>query len=89
MKQTLIILTLLISALWSCKTKTETKTKTASSEKEEIQTISINKFENYVSTLEQIPLPLNHNPLAELPKLSKHIIKVDLKNSSTLGQVNH
>jgi len=71
MKQTLIIFTLLISVLWSCKTKTETKTKTTSSEKEEIQTISIGKFENYVSTLEQIPLPLNHNPLGQLPELSK------------------
>jgi hypothetical protein len=59
------ILIIVLTFLWSCTNHKEHST--------------INDFEKYVSTLDQIPLPLKHNPLGQLPELSKDYNKNDFK----------
>lgn len=44
------------------------------------KTSELSAFELYVSTLEQIPLPLNHNPLGQLPELSNNYDKNGFAN---------
>ncbi len=44
------------------------------------ETIERPDFQKYVSTLEQIPLPLTHNPLGQLPELSKNYDKYGFAN---------
>ncbi|NVK03201.1 MAG: hypothetical protein HWD92_00200 [Flavobacteriia bacterium] len=71
MKQ-LIVLSILLSVLWSCDSSTKKEKSTRSSKTTE-QTSS--DFENYISTLDQIPLPLEANPLGQLPETSKNFDK--------------
>jgi len=71
MKQTIYILTLIFLALTSCSTDSKSSSDTTTTENEQ-QDNSINNFENYLKTLDQIPLPLSHNPLGQLPTLSKN-----------------
>ncbi|CAM1340266.1 hypothetical protein [Tenacibaculum aestuarii] len=68
----LIISTILLSFLWSCDSPTK-KEKSTESIKATEQTNS--DFENYISTLDQIPLPLEANPLGQLPETSKNFDK--------------
>lgn len=67
MKQIIIVISLL-AILGSCNN---------TSKKEKPNTLEKTKFnfEKYISTLEQIPLPLKHNPLGHFPKLSKNFDK--------------
>lgn len=68
----IIISTILLTVFWSCTSKTEKENSSLRQEKVE-QTDS--EFEEYVSSLDQIPLPLEHNPLGQLPELSKKYAK--------------
>ncbi len=73
MKQTIYILTFILFALTSCSTDTKTSSdKTTKNEKVDNSEII---FENYLKTLDQIPLPLSHNPLGQLPELSANYDK--------------
>jgi len=74
MKQTAYILTLLLFTLTSCSTETKSVSDKTITNNEQ-QDDSENNFENYLKTLDQIPLPLSHNPLGQLPKLSKNYDK--------------
>jgi hypothetical protein len=74
MKQTAYILTFILFALTSCSTDTKPSSDTTKTENEQ-QDNSENDFENYLKTLDQIPLPLSHNPLGQLPTLSKNYDK--------------
>lgn len=65
----LIISIILLSILWSCDSPTK-KENSPESNKATEQTNS--DFENYISTLDQIPLPLEANPLEQLPETSKN-----------------
>ena len=68
----LIILTILLTTLWSCNspTKKEQPTETV------VVTEQTNSdFEQYTTTLDQISLPLKTNPLGRLPEISKNFNK--------------
>ena len=68
----LIISTILLSFLWSCDSPTKKEKSTESNKATE----QINSdFDNYISTLDQIPLPLEANPLGQLPETSKNFDK--------------
>jgi hypothetical protein len=71
MRQLIISITLL-SVLWSCYNPTK-KEKTTESGIATEQTNS--DFENYISTLDRIPLPLKYNPLGPLPMISEDFDK--------------
>jgi len=68
----LIISTILFTALWSCNSPTK-KEKSTETQKRTEQSNS--NFENYISTLDQIPLSLEANPLGQLPETSKNFDK--------------
>lgn len=74
MKQTTYILTFILFALTSCSSDTKSSGDNTTMENEQ-QDKSSNSFENYLKTLDQIPLPLSHNPLGQLPTLSKNYDK--------------
>jgi hypothetical protein len=68
----LIISTILLSVLWSCDSPTKKEKSTESS----IATEQTNSdFENYISTLDKIALPIEANPLGQLPETSKNFDK--------------
>jgi hypothetical protein len=66
-----ILVTLFISVLSSCNNQTEVENSTDQTNSD---------FEKYISTLDQIPLPLEHNPLGELPELSIEYDKTGFKS---------
>lgn len=68
----IIIATIFLSVLWSCNSSTK-KEKSTESDKSTEQTNS--DFESYISTLDQITLPLETNPLGQLPEISKNFDK--------------
>jgi len=68
----IIIATIFLSVLWSCNSSTK-KEKSTESDKSTEQTNS--EFESYISTLDQITLPLETNPLGQLPEISKNFDK--------------
>ncbi|MFI2744336.1 hypothetical protein ACG2LH_16495 [Zhouia sp. PK063] len=68
----IIIATIFLSVLWSCNSSTK-KEKSTESDKATEQTNS--DFEIYISTLDQIKLPLETNPLGKLPEISKNFDK--------------
>ncbi len=68
MKQLFTILIVAIPTFFSC--KTETTKKIDVTVNKENQHIPNAEFVSYLSTLDQIPLPLKHNPLRQLPELS-------------------
>ena len=70
MKRTIYILTFIIFTLTSCSTDTKSISDTTASENDQQDNSEIS-FESYLKTLDQIPLPLSHNPLGQLPELSK------------------
>jgi hypothetical protein len=72
MKQILIILTLISTTFWSCSNQSNENSETS---RDDIITGSNSDFDKYVSTLEQIPLTLKHNPLGHLPDISKNYDK--------------
>lgn len=75
MKQTIFILTFILFVLTSClltDSKTSTDTTTVENAQQEN---SINNFEKYLKTLEQIPLPFSHNSFEPLEALSKNYDK--------------
>ncbi len=74
MKKTVYILTFFLLSLISCSTNTKPSSNSTITENEQ-QVNSGNNFENYLKTLDQIPLPLLHNPHGQLPALSKHYDK--------------
>jgi len=63
-----IILALTLTTLLSCSNTIEKKDSASNEEKIEQ---SKSDFEIYLSSLDQIPLPLKTNPLGQLPKISK------------------
>ena len=65
----LFITIILVSVLLSCNSSTKEEKSTELNKSTE-QTNS--DFENYISTLDQIPLPLEANPLGQLPEISKN-----------------
>lgn len=65
MKQ-LILTTIILSVIWGCSSHTNEKKVTKQ---------GMSNFENYVSTLDHIPIPLKSNPLARLPESSKNFDK--------------
>ncbi|MFC1732561.1 hypothetical protein ACFL6I_19840, partial [candidate division KSB1 bacterium] len=71
MRQKIIAL-IILSVIWSCDSQTVKENST-----ETDNTIEQTKsdFEKYISTLDQIPLPLETNPLGELPKISTNFDK--------------
>lgn len=71
MKQ-IIIATIILFVLWSCDSQTK-KEKTTETKNSTEQTKF--DFEKYIATLDHIPLPLETNPLGELPKISKKFDK--------------
>lgn len=66
------ITTILFSVLWSCSSPTR---KEKSTESDNISELTNSDFINYVSTLDQISLPLEANPLRHLPEISKNFDK--------------
>lgn len=67
MKQ-VIIATIALFILWGCENQVK---KELSTESNNTTKQSLSDFEQYIASLNQIPLPLTHNPLTKLPKLSK------------------
>jgi len=74
MKQTIYILTFILFALTSCSPGTKPSSDTTTTENQQQDNSEVN-FENYLKTLDQIPLPLYHNPLGQLPTLSTNYDK--------------
>nr|MBK9652448.1 hypothetical protein [Bacteroidota bacterium] len=74
MKKTIYILTFISFALSSCLIDTKRSSDPTTAENEQ-QDNSENNFENNLKTLDQIPLPLSHNPLGQLPTLSNNYDK--------------
>ena len=60
---------LVLSALMSCNQLSQQKT---DAPKEEKFAPSDSEFGTYLSSLDNIPLPLNHNPLGKLPDISQN-----------------
>lgn len=71
MKQ-IFITTVLLTVLWSC--NNTTKRENSSIDEDKVENNNPN-FGEYVSTLDQTPLPLKHNPMGQLPELSKNYDK--------------
>jgi len=65
----IIIATILLTVLWSCNSSTN-KENSTESEKATEQTNS--DFASYMATLDPITLPLETNPLGQLPEISKN-----------------
>ncbi|MBK8848490.1 MAG: hypothetical protein IPO27_18900 [Bacteroidetes bacterium] len=74
MKKSMCILTFILLALTNCSNDSKSFTDMTSAENQK-QINSENIFENYLKTLEQIPLPFSHNPFEQLPALSKNYNK--------------
>ena len=68
----LIISTILFTTLFSCNSPTKKEQPT---EKVKATEQTNSDFENYISTLDQITLPLEANPLGQLPETSKNFDK--------------
>ncbi len=81
----IIISIIVLTLLLGCNNKSKKENTTVSEEKSE-QTDS--DFQKYMSTLDQIPLPLETSPLGQLPELSKITISLVLRTINILGQVN-
>ncbi|NCA21364.1 MAG: hypothetical protein EBS86_09545 [Crocinitomicaceae bacterium] len=79
MKITLYFLAILFFALSSCSTKNKSVSETGE------QYNAKNPFENYLTTLEQIPLPFKYNPLGKLPELSKNYDKQAFEKYNYFG----
>ncbi|MBC7485668.1 MAG: hypothetical protein H7282_02820 [Cytophagaceae bacterium] len=89
MKKNTIVLLSLTFLLANCSQNTDESKKESSKDtldnvitnngmlnKSKYDTVSLDiDFDEYVSSLDQIPLPLKHNPLAYLPELSTHYSK--------------
>ncbi len=71
---------ILFITLWSCNSPTK---KEHSTEIVKGSEQSYSNFENYISTLDQIPLPLETNPFGQLPETSKNFDK------NTFGKYKH
>lgn len=74
MKKTIYILTNLLFALTSCSTKIKTPSDLATIKNMQSDNSELN-FEDYLKTIDQIPLPLSHNSLGKLPILSTNYNK--------------
>ncbi len=79
MKITLNFLAILFFALSSCSTKNNSVSGTGE------QFNAKNPFVNYLTTLEQIPLPFKYNPLGKLPELSKDYNKQAFEKYNYFG----
>ena len=73
----LIATSIILSLLWSCNYQTKKEKPTESDRKIEIANT---EFENYISTLDKIVLPLKTNPFGKLPEISKDFDKNAFKN---------
>lgn len=65
-------MTIFLSVLWSCNNPTK---KEYSTDSDKITEQTRSDFEKYISTLDQIPLPLEANPRGQLPVISKNFDK--------------
>ncbi|GAA4314482.1 hypothetical protein [Nibribacter koreensis] len=63
----IVVGTFLLSVLWSCDSPTQ---KESSTKPEKAIAQDTSDFKKYISTLNQIPLPLEINPLAQFPDVS-------------------
>lgn len=75
MKQTIYILTFILFVLTSCTTDNKPSSDLTTIENEQQGNLEIS-FENYLKTLDQIPLPFSYNPHGKLPELSKNYNKI-------------
>jgi len=84
MKHTISILTFILFVLISCSTDTKTSNNTTTAENVQ-QGNSENNFENYLKTLDQIPLPFSHNSLGQLQTFSKNYDKKAFEKYKHIG----
>ena len=68
----IIITTILLTVLWGCKSSTNKK---SSTESEKVTEKTSSDFASYISTLDPTKLPLETNPLGQLPEISKNFDK--------------
>lgn len=87
MKQAAYILTFILFALTSCSTDNKSSSDDTTAEDEQ-QDSSATSFENYLKTLDQIPLPLSHNPQDNYQHFQRTTTRMLLKNINMFGQVH-